>query len=135
MILKINWKLLKAVILLNLVLVISSCTAVGILADTAIQSAINDNIERRNGQRHKNESEPFFTKKGFEQDVKFIKFLMATLPDKKVNAVPQRVNQKSEVACKSSSDGQKQCYSHEYYKSMYITDSLNRVQEAKLHKE
>lgn len=126
-------KLLKAVVLLSLVLVINSCTVVGIFADTAIQNVANDNIERRTG--HRSEIEPFFTQKGLEQDVRLIKMLIAKLPDKKVSAVPQKINQEPVIVCKNVPDAQQKCYSSEYYKNMYITDSFNREKEIKLYKE
>jgi hypothetical protein len=116
-------KLLEAVVLFSLVLVTNSCTVIGIFADTAIQSVANDNIERRTGYR--NEIEPFFTRKGFEQDVKLIKMLIAKLPDKKMSVVSQKINQEPVLVGMNVPETQQKCYSAEYYKNMYITDSFN----------
>jgi hypothetical protein len=123
LILEVNMKLLEAVVLFSLVLVTNSCTVIGIFADTAIQSVANDNIERRTGYR--NEIEPFFTRKGFEQDVKLIKMLIAKLPDKKMSVVSQKINQEPVLVCMNVPETQQKCYSAEYYKNMYITDSFN----------
>jgi hypothetical protein len=79
----INMKFLKVVVLFSFVLVANSCTVIGIFADIAIQSASDDNIERRTGHRSRSEIKPFFTKKGLEQDVKFVRTLMAKLPEEK----------------------------------------------------
>ena len=124
-------KLLKVVVLLSFFLVANSCTVVGIFADTAIQSASDDNIERRTGQRGRSEIEPFFTKKGLEQDVKLVSTLMAKLPNKKERPALQEVNKQPILVCKNVLNGQQQCYSPEYYKEMYITDNIIEKEEAK----
>ena len=59
----INMKFLKVVVLFSFVLVVNSCTVIGIFADTAIQIASDDYIERRSGLRSSTVIEPFFIKK------------------------------------------------------------------------
>ena len=88
----INIKFLKVVMLFSFVLVVNTCTVIGIFTDTAIQIASDDNIERLTGLRSRTNIEPFFTKKGLEQDVKLVKNLMAKLPEKKERPGPQEVN-------------------------------------------
>ena len=122
-------KLVKLVTLSALVLCTSACSVVGILADTAIQTVSDNHNERRTGQRHRTEIEPFFTKIGLEQDVKLVKGLIAKLPEKKDTAVPQEVNLDQVLACKNVLDGQQQCYPPEYYKDMYIEDSAKEAQK------
>jgi hypothetical protein len=113
-------KWIKTAALLGLVLVTNSCTVVGILADTAIQTVSDEHNNKRTAGSN---IEPFFTKKGLEQDIKLGKVLMAKFPKKKVITVPKAVQRKRALACKNISDGQQQCYSPEYYKDMYIVDS------------
>ena len=124
----------KVVALCCLVLAANSCTVIGVIADTAIQVALDDNIERRTGHKNRSEIEPFFTKKGLEQDVRIVKSLMAKLPDQKEKLVPKEVNKEADLACKNELNGQQQCYPSEYYKEMYITDNLIKDKGAKLHK-
>jgi hypothetical protein len=133
--LEINMKFLKVVVLFSFVLVVNSCTVIGIFADTAIQIASDDYIERRTGLRSRTEIEPFFTKKGLEQDVKLVKILMAKLPEKKERPDPQEVNKKPVLVCKNMLNGQQQCYSSEYYEDMYIADNIIEEDEAKLREE
>jgi hypothetical protein len=131
----INMKTLKVIVLFSFVLVSNSCTVIGIFADTAIQIALDDNIERRTGLRSRTEIELFFTKKGLEQDVKLAKILMAKLPEKKVRLDPQKVNKEPVLVCKNVLNGQQQCYSSEYYEDMYIADNIIEEEEAKLREE
>lgn len=132
--LEIDMKWVKVVALFCLVIATNSCTVIGILSDTAIQAVSDSNNERRNGHRNRSEIEPFFTKKGLEQDVKLAKVLMAQLPDKKIKPVPEEVKKEPILACKNVLRGQQQCYPPEHYKEMYITYNPNKDKEAKLHK-
>ncbi len=116
-----------------LVLAANSCTVIGVIADTAIQVASDDNIERRTGHKTRSEIEPFFTKKGLEQDVRLVKILTAKLPEKKEKPVLQEVNKEPDRVCMNVLIGQQQCYPSEYYKEMYITNNLIKDKEAKLH--
>jgi hypothetical protein len=131
----INMKTLKVIVLFSFVLVSNSCAVIGIFADTAIQIALDDNIERRTGQISRSEVELFFTKKGLEQDVKLAKILMAKLPEKKERLDPQEVNKETVLVCKNVLNGQQQCYSSEYYEDMYIADNIIEEEEAKLREE
>jgi hypothetical protein len=123
----------KVVVLCCLVLAANSCTVIGVIADTAIQVASDDNIERRTGHKTRSEIEPFFTKKGLEQDVRLVKILTAKLPEKKEKPVLQEVNKEPDRVCMNVLNGQQQCYPSEYYKEMYITNNLIKDKEAKLH--
>lgn len=127
-------KLVKVAVLCCLVLAANSCTVIGIFADTAIQTVSDNHNERRTGHKTRSEIEPFFTKKGLEQDVRLVKSLMAKLPDQKEKPVLQEVNKEADLACENELNGQQQCYPSEYYKEMYITDNLIKDKEAKLHK-
>jgi hypothetical protein len=123
----------KVVVLCCLVLAANSCTVIGVIADTAIQVASDDNIVRRTGHKTRSEIEPFFTKKGLEQDVRLVKILTAKLPEKKEKPVLQEVNKEPDRVCMNVLIGQQQCYPSEYYKEMYITNNLIKDKEAKLH--
>ena len=133
--LEIDMKWVKVVALFCLVIATNSCTVIGILSDTAIQAVSDSNNERRNGHRNRSEIEPFFTKKGLEQDVRLVKSLMAKLPDQKEKLVPQEVNKEADRVCKNVLNGQQQCYPSEYYKEMYIRVNPIKDKEVKLHKE
>ena len=57
----------------------NGCTVLGFATDLAIHRCADDEINPR--PIRKKQYELFFTEEGFKQDVKFVKKLMAKLPD------------------------------------------------------
>ena len=65
-------------------------------------------------------------KKGIKQDIKFVKKLMAKLPDSQHKPISIEVNQAQSFSCSNIIDNKQQCYPPEYYEEMYIKGSDNQ---------
>ena len=114
----------KVLALCIIVLATNGCTVLGLAADLAIQSALDDEKSRDPFER--NSIEPSFTEEGIKQDIKFVKKLMAKLPDSQHKPISIEVNQAQSFSCSNVIDNKQQCYPPEYYEEMYIKDSDNQ---------
>lgn len=124
----------KVLVLCIVVLATNGCTVLGLAADLAIQSALDDD-EKIRDPFERNSIEPSFTEEGFKQDIKFVKKLMAKLPESQHKPISKEVNLAESFACSNVIDNKQQCYPTEYYKDMYIKDSDNQQVETISSKE
>lgn len=126
-------KSVTILLLCVLVLATNGCTVLGVAADLAILSALDDDKSRKPFRRRT--IQPYFTEQGIKHDIQLVKNLMAKLPEKQQEPISKEVNLPPIFACSNALDDTQQCYPPEYYKDMYITDSDNLEKESALVKD
>jgi hypothetical protein len=113
--------LVRVLVLCIAVLVTNGCTVLGLAADLAFESVIDDEKSRDTFER--NSIKPSFTEEGIKQDIKFVKKLMAKLPENQQQPISKEVKRTQIFACSHVVDNKQQCFPPEYYKDMYIAQS------------
>jgi hypothetical protein len=123
-------KLLKRLGIISLALTLNACTVLGFATDMVL-SPKSDGNQKPGHPTARNGTELIFTQEGIKHDVKVVKNFIEKLsvPSHDVNPVFQKNQQTKALACKKVSEGKQQCYAPEYYKDMYIENSISKKQQ------
>jgi hypothetical protein len=123
-------KLLKRLGIISLALTLNACTVLGFATDMLL-SPKSDGNQKPGHPTARNGTELIFTQEGIKHDVKVVKNFIEKLsvPSHDVNPVFQKNQQTKALACKKVSEGKQQCYAPEYYKDMYIENSISKKQQ------
>lgn len=117
----------KLLVLIGIASFITGCTAIGFVADvalnTVVEDAVCDDVSNCRAGSSSQGIPLIFTKAGIEQDAEMVKKLIDEVEKSKTQAkniqVPMLPEQPKVVACKELVKGKQQCYPASYYKGMY----------------